>query len=148
MVEEAVELAVEGVLPMPAATPTIPMRAGVEVAALGVLTEADTGAAIALVVPGSETGGGSVLEGGLINARGAFGGLNADEPEPGPEGEGGMRGPTRVGPSDGERAGVEADGVVVEADPQVVADNGAVAMLCGLTKPSVAAVAPAWPAEA
>ena len=92
---ELAELAVDGVL----ATPAMPMRAGVEVmaAAGAALAAAGTAAAIAELgtaavdaAADATVGVGRVLLGGDINARGAFGGLKADEDEV-DEGEGGIR---------------------------------------------------------
>ena len=127
---ELAELAVDGVLPIPAAeapAPATETRAGVDVTAGGVgcaaVAEAAGAAGAAVVAlatlldPGVIEGGGRVALGGLINARGAFGGLNVvDEPD----GEGGIRPPacTRVGPNDGDRSGVD-----VEAEPQVIGDG-------------------------
>lgn len=159
------ELPVEGVLPRPAATPAIPIRAGVEVTAgeevFGAAADAgapvaaaapDMGAELELELPGPVKddagvieGGGRLVPGGLIKARGALGGLKADDD---PEGEGGMRAPpTRVGPRDGDRAGVETKGATgVLAEPHVMAlgvvAKVALLVCCGFANPSDVAESP------
>lgn len=96
---ELAELAEDGVWPSPAATPAIPMRAGVDVTGDGVavadgadgaVAAVDAGAAalvLALLEAVARESGGAEPPGGLMNARGALGGLNVAELD----GEGGMR---------------------------------------------------------
>lgn len=115
----------DGVLLIPAALAAAPIRAGVDVtAARLLLASGGTAAALALLDTTDAgvlvDGGGRVDPGGLMNARGALGGLKAD----GPDGEGGMRPPcTRVGPSEGDRSGAEAEDALV-APQGAVADVG------------------------